>query len=286
VADQNPYLHGLALDLANGAVYWTVPEAFRVRRAPLDGGDPVEVAVTGDFLSYALGVAVDPAADHLYWSVMGQIWRSDLDGKGAAFFHRAARGAVDQMAVDPTGGWLYWSESTDDVGRGAGVWRVRLDGTEPTPLVTFADGSGIFPREVALDTAAGKIYWIEDHGIHTSSIWQANLDGSDVHQLFEVGSLPFGLAIDNSIPGDANGDRLVNLDDFGILKTNFGAGTRRSQGDFNADHQVDLSDFGILKQNFAGQGAAVPEPAAWLLLVAGGLTAALANFRQARRNLH
>lgn len=58
---------------------------------------------------------------------------------------------------------------------------------------------------------------------------------------------------------------MVNLDDFGLLKANFGAGTRRSQGDMNADHQVDLSDFGILKTNFGGPAAAVPEPSSLLL---------------------
>jgi len=58
------------------------------------------------------------------------------------------------------------------------------------------------------------------------------------------------------LPGDANGDRHVDLTDFGILKQNFGIGTTLAQGDFSGDGQIDLSDFGILKENF-GAGAAL-----------------------------
>jgi hypothetical protein len=70
------------------------------------------------------------------------------------------------------------------------------------------------------------------------------------------------------LAGDANGDGQVNLDDFGILKENFGTGTSRGQGDFNSDGKVDLTDFGILKDNF-GSAVAVPEPASWLLASLG-----------------
>jgi autotransporter-associated beta strand protein len=76
-------------------------------------------------------------------------------------------------------------------------------------------------------------------------------------------------------PGDANGDGLVDLQDFGILKNNFGltAGATWAMGDFNADGRVDLQDFGVLKDNFGGGSplAAVPEPATLSLLALGGL---------------
>jgi hypothetical protein len=52
------------------------------------------------------------------------------------------------------------------------------------------------------------------------------------------------------LPGDANGDGLVNLADFGILRANFGTGSLFSQGDFNRDGIVNLADFGILRANF------------------------------------
>lgn len=69
-------------------------------------------------------------------------------------------------------------------------------------------------------------------------------------------------------PGDINGDGSVDLNDFGILKGNFGmaSGAEWSNGDFNADGAVNLEDFNILKSNFGldaptpGGGSPMPEP--------------------------
>ena len=47
---------------------------------------------------------------------------------------------------------------------------------------------------------------------------------------------------------DLDGD--VDLDDFVILKSNFGTGTTHAEGDANLDGGVDLDDFVILKNEF------------------------------------
>ncbi|MFO0899472.1 MAG: VCBS repeat-containing protein [Pirellulales bacterium] len=74
--------------------------------------------------------------------------------------------------------------------------------------------------------------------------------------------------------GDADLDGDVDLNDFGLLKANFAQpGKGWAEGDFNGNSVPDLDDFGLLKANFgrgtAGGAAAVPEPAAWSLLLAG-----------------
>jgi hypothetical protein len=65
----------------------------------------------------------------------------------------------------------------------------------------------------------------------------------------------FGLHKLTSIPGDANGDNMVDVGDLGILAANYGGtGKTWSQGDFNDDGLVDVGDLGILAANY-GTGA-------------------------------
>ncbi|MFW6154853.1 MAG: hypothetical protein ACOC95_06510 [Planctomycetota bacterium] len=53
-----------------------------------------------------------------------------------------------------------------------------------------------------------------------------------------------------ALQADFDGDGDVDLDDFVILKTNFGVGTTHAEGDADGDGDVDLDDFVILKQEF------------------------------------
>jgi len=52
--------------------------------------------------------------------------------------------------------------------------------------------------------------------------------------------------------GDSSNDNLVDIDDFGILKVQFG--TVGPEADFNQDGVVDIDDFGLLKVNFGESG--------------------------------
>lgn len=94
------------------------------------------------------------------------------------------------------------------------------------------------------------------------------------------------------VPGDADFDDDVDLEDFSILKENFGVGVFgdqgvfRDQGDFNADGRVDLADFSILKGNF-GKSVNAPEPSAFVMtaLAAAGVLCRWRLFaRPVRRN--
>ncbi|MEM9295252.1 MAG: family 16 glycosylhydrolase [Planctomycetota bacterium] len=85
-----------------------------------------------------------------------------------------------------------------------------------------------------------------------------------------------GVVTPSLLPGDANGDGVVDLLDFDILAQNFGrgAGIGPSGGDFNSDAFVNLLDFDILAQSFGSASAAsVPEPASLAVLLAGALAA-------------
>jgi hypothetical protein len=78
------------------------------------------------------------------------------------------------------------------------------------------------------------------------------------------------------IPGDVNGDLLVNTSDYQIIRNNFQISpATRAQGDLNADGTVNFTDFRIWKNNKApGSGAelglldfAAPEPSSALLVL-------------------
>jgi hypothetical protein len=59
--------------------------------------------------------------------------------------------------------------------------------------------------------------------------------------------------------GDANGDNLVNVSDFGILSPSFGRSSGQpgydGRADFTGDLAVTIADFGLLKLNFGMAGA-------------------------------
>ncbi len=89
-------------------------------------------------------------------------------------------------------------------------------------------------------------------------------------------------------PGDANGDLIVTIDDFGMLAGNFNQPGTWETGDFDGDGMTNITDFGLLAANFNGDfntlmaaaeslGATIPEPStlgvmAALLLGGGGMT--------------
>jgi hypothetical protein len=84
----------------------------------------------------------------------------------------------------------------------------------------------------------------------------------DTSDLYTTGAI----AVTPALPGDANTDGIVDLQDFGALKDHYAlSGMGWAEGDFNNDGVVDLQDFGILKDHYAMtygdmSPGAVPEP--------------------------
>lgn len=87
---------------------------------------------------------------------------------------------------------------------------------------------------------------------------QSGLDGlfSNVSQT----STEFRLEHYLAIPGDANGDGLVDASDFNIWNSNkFASGTNWNSGDFNGDGITDASDFNVWNSNKFTSALTVPE---------------------------
>ena len=82
------------------------------------------------------------------------------------------------------------------------------------------------------------------------------------------------------IPGDTNGDNVVDDLDYANLVAQFGGSPGAESADFNEDGIVDVEDFVVLRDYFglsisaaphADSGATTPEPATLTLLALGGL---------------
>lgn len=84
------------------------------------------------------------------------------------------RGPWD-VAVDPAGGKIYWSDVVQDK-----LYRANLDGTDAEILAQHNN-----PRGVKLDLANGKLYWSTSNSPFV--IRRANLDGSANELLLDLG---------------------------------------------------------------------------------------------------
>jgi len=157
----------------------------------------------------------------------------------------------------------------------AGV--IAGDSGHPTLVVTPVGELAVLGTHFAVDrdnpTPA-------DNHVSLSSIASVYFD--QIESIVQSGG---GGVLDSSIisgPGDANADGSVNLEDFLILRENFGQVGGFAQGNFNDDDVVNLQDFLILRENFgnvdvlggglsAPRPQVVPEPAAAALLLAPAL---------------
>ncbi len=97
-----------------------------------------------------------------------------------------------------------------------------------------------------------------------------------------------GFLLTPAIPGDANGDGRVDINDLTIVLAHYGqTGQSWADGEFTGDGTVDINDLTIVLAHYnqstassAGNPSAVPEPAGLVLLVCGGLAALAAALRR------
>ena len=173
---------------AAGSIYWsTTGGAIQVGN--LDGSGSPTTLFSGE--NGPLGVAIDPAANKIYWGNFDAIRVGNLDGSGSAANVFGGQANPSGVAIDPAANKIYWGDTINAVRVG------NLDGSgAPTNLFTEPDlGGGIEgqPLGVAIDPAANRIYWTDfAHGF----IRAGNLDGSgSASTLFPDGSNPRGIAI-------------------------------------------------------------------------------------------
>ena len=90
----------------------------------------------------------------------------------------------DGIVIDDVSGYIYWTNMGRNFKRPDGsIERARLDGSERRTIV--AEGLTFTPKQIAIDQAAGLLYWCDREGMR---VMRARLDGSGIEVLVQTGS--------------------------------------------------------------------------------------------------
>jgi DNA-binding beta-propeller fold protein YncE len=191
----------LHLEPVGRKLYWGDREGMRVMRCDLDGSNVETLVQTGqgdddrrDQTRWCVGVAVDPAGGHLYWTQkgpsdagLGKILRAGIDVPAGD--SPADRSDIEvlftglpepiDLELDLAARMLYWTDRGDPP-RGNTVNRAPIDATtngrsKPEILLThLMEGIGI-----ALDPGGDRMF-VTDLG---GTVYTAGLDGSNPREI-------------------------------------------------------------------------------------------------------
>jgi sugar lactone lactonase YvrE len=277
-----PFLGDVELDLAVGKVYWSQIDGSNsaIRRANLDGSAVQDVRAG---LNAPYYFELHPSGDSIYWAELDNtmIHRMNIDGSGPIEDVVTGLDRVRDVGLDPDENMIYWNDRDSYK-----IQRTRLDGSGPIEdLYTFIPDRGK-PHGMALDLEARMIYWTDTR---THWVMRGAMDGSGTPEVLyddyssgldDPWDIELDIIVDSPIPGDTNGDDIVNILDYHNLIAQFGGAPDTQSADFNADEFVDLHDFVFLRENFDSGaasapnikfGATIPEPGTLILTAVGGL---------------
>jgi hypothetical protein len=181
---------GVALDLANGRIYWPNNTGNTISYANLDGsGGGGNLNTAGATPDFPTGVAIDQAQGRIYWGNQGgngSIEFANLAGNGGGgqlTITGINVGDVTGLAIDPTARLIYWSKNGGDPSNNKLAY-ANLDTGAGHDLVTTGQTYGS-PAGVAAPPAATKLYVAGALGLST-----VNLDNTGASG-FSTGAAPF-----------------------------------------------------------------------------------------------
>jgi sugar lactone lactonase YvrE len=185
---QNGFGAGIAIDPRHNHLFFVDGNHSAIYRSDLDGSNAIDIVPTDGISSNRnriFRLSLDPNAEKLYWTQIDQnsFRTSNLDGSQIETLF-TVRDSILDFQVDPLGQKLYWTTFSYVAGRGS-VKRANLDGTQQETLVSGLWGV----YALALDVNAGKMYFADSwsSGNYDSTIRMANLDGTDVQTILNLG---------------------------------------------------------------------------------------------------
>ena len=197
VRDDRTPLGGFAVDEQHRLIYWTEGSyrfgTGRILRANLDGTDRRTITEISE--GEHIDIAIDGGRNRIYWTAGASIWRATLDGLAKTEILTLSSGDLRSIALDDVEEKIYYVRTSD-----SGDWELgqaNLDGTQVRRVAIFIPprtSNGI-PKDIALDSVAGRIYWATPRYRayrSTSHVVSAPLDGrgeSGVHVAEEFASV-------------------------------------------------------------------------------------------------
>ncbi|MBN1589183.1 MAG: PEP-CTERM sorting domain-containing protein [Pirellulales bacterium] len=175
---------------------------------------------------------------------------------------------------DGLGGELVASMNVDTnidlVSGGVYDFTIVVDPTTQTYDATVSDGTNSFTaNDLGWRTSAHEVGGYLSFCTRSAELGETRAFSLDALVISEGGAVP-------TIPGDTDGNNIVNEIDAAVLAQNWGANVGASgfaMGDFNGDELVNAADAAILAANWGDhnppESAAVPEPSTVALLMAG-----------------
>jgi hypothetical protein len=155
-------------------------------------------------------------------------------------------------------------------------------GEEAYPYSGIAPYHGLLRGEVPLSNGLGAAYahtdqyrWLIPDPVPFTDGIKVEVEQFNRAYGASFGSVAFYYLL--PVLGDANGDMLVDLNDFVILRSTFGQSGDDLDADFDGDGDVDFDDYETFIASFGTvpgsemtiESANVPEPASLMLLAAG-----------------
>jgi hypothetical protein len=132
--------------------------------------------------------------------------------------------------------------------------RLKLEDAAGETILDFIYDDGWYPSTDGdgysleiVDELADTIAWSQ------AAQWKASE---------QLGGTP-GTGAQTELPGDANGDGRVDLEDLNAVRNNFGATGEDVAGDTNGDGRVDLEDLNAVRNNFGATSSSVAIKTQW-----------------------